>query len=95
MLGDHAITAATIDLQGALEALEMRDRPIGFAVGGVDIRPRLAGRLRPRAIITRVSPELAGLGASASRIEHGCRRLVGEQLGRTLEQREQAFVHRP
>jgi hypothetical protein len=73
----------------------MRDRPICLAIGCVDVGD--AGRIRPapRAVIACVCPELACLGASASRIEHRCRRLVGEQLGRSLEHREQAFVHRP
>ena len=45
----------------------------------------------PGAIIARVGPELAGLGASTSGIEHGRRRLIGKQLGRALERQEQAL----
>lgn len=93
-LSQHAVAGITIDLQDALEAGEVRDRPIGLAIGRVDIGH--AGRIvaAPGAIITGVRPELAGLGAPSSRIEHRRRRLIGEQLGRALEHREQALVNR-
>lgn len=32
-LSEHAIAAIAIDLQDALEAIEVRDRPISLAVG--------------------------------------------------------------
>ena len=72
----------------------MSDRPFGFAVGRVDIGH--AGRVpsTPGPIVPRVGPQLAGLGPPASGIEHRRRRLVGEQLLRTLELREQPLVHR-
>ena len=94
-LGEGAIAAIAVDLQDALEAGEMSDRPLGLAVGRVDIGD--AGRVgaAPRAIIAGIGPELAGLGASAAGIEHRRRGLVGEQFGRALQRREQALMHRP
>ena len=73
----------------------MGDRPLGLAIGRIDIGD--AGRVgaAPRAIIARVGPELAGLGASAAGIEHRRRGLVGEQLGRTLQRRQQPLMNRP
>lgn len=38
---------------------------------------------------------MAGLGAAAARIEHRRRRLIGKQLGRSLEMIKQALVQRP
>lgn len=78
-----------------LEAGEMGARPLGLAVGRVDVGHARRIAAAPGAIIARISPKLPGLGASTSRIEHRRRRLVGEQLGRALERHEQAFVARP
>ena len=36
-LGELAVTGIAIDLQDALEALQMGHRPLGFAIGRVDI----------------------------------------------------------
>ena len=73
----------------------MSDRPLGLAVGRVDVGHAWRIGATPRAIVACVGPELADLGASASRIEHRRRGLVGEQLGRALEPRQQTLMHRP
>ncbi len=94
-LGKSPIATVAVDLQHTLEAGKMSNRPLGLAVGCVDVGD--AGRVRPApgSIIARIGPELAGLGSSAPRIEHRRRGLVGEQLGRTLQLHEQPFVNRP
>ena len=92
VLGEAGIGAIAFDLQGALEARQVRDRPFMLAIGRIDIGH--SGRLgtAPRPIIARISPELTGLGAAASGIEHRCRCLVGEQFGRTFQSFKQASV---
>ena len=45
-------------------------------------------------IRVRLGPQLALLDAPASGIEHWCRRLVGEQLGRLLQLLQEPRVHR-
>ena len=94
-LGEGAIATIAIDLQNALEAGQVSDRPFGLAVRRVDVSH--AGRIgtTPRTIVAGVGPELADLGATASRIKHRRRGLVGEQLGRCLQCREQALMYRP
>ena len=82
-LGEHAIAAIAVDLQDAVEAGEMGDRPLGLAVGRVDVGDARRIGAAPWPIVARIGPELAGLGAAASGIEHRRRRLVGEQLLRT------------
>ena len=84
-LGERPIARIAVDLQDTREAGEVSDRLRGLAIGRVHIGD--AGRVgaAPRPIITRVGPQLADLGASAARIEHWRRGLVGEQLGRGLQ----------
>ena len=48
-----------------------------------------------RSVRFGISPELAGLGASASGIEHGRRRLVGEDFRRGADMLQKPFVHGP
>ena len=94
-LGERAIAAIAIDLQDALEASQMRDRPLGLAIGRIDVGHAWRIGATPGAIVAGVGPELASLGAAAPRIEHRRRGLVGEQLGRTLEPHEEPLMHRP
>ena len=42
-----------------------------------------------------MAEQLAGLGASAARVEHRRRSLVGEQFGRALEDGEEPLMDRP
>ena len=67
-LGEHPVAAIAIDLQDALEAGEVGDRPLGLAVGRIDVGD--AGRVgaAPGPIITCVGPKLADLGAPAAGI---------------------------
>jgi hypothetical protein len=72
----------------------MRDRPLGFPVGSVDIDDARRIGPAPGAIVAGISPELAGLGAPAPGVEHRRRRLVGEQLGGRLERDQHAIIDR-
>jgi hypothetical protein len=90
--GERAIAGIAIDLQHASEALEMGCRTLGLAVRRVDIGDRRRRRSAPRSVVTRVGPELAGLGPPSAGIEHRGRRLVGEQLGRSAQLVEQPGV---
>ena len=73
----------------------MSDRPLGLAIGRIDISDAGWVGAAPWPIITSVGPKLADLGAPTAGIEHRRRGLVGEQLGRGLQRREQALMHRP
>ena len=93
--GQHLVAAIAVDLQDALEAAQMCDRPLGLAIRRIDVGN--AGRIgtAPRSIVPGIGKELTGLGPSAPWIEHRRRRLVGEQLGRGFQLVEQPFVHGP
>ena len=73
----------------------MGDRSLGLAIGRIDIGDRRRVRAGPWPVIPRIGPQLAELGAPTAGIEHRRRGLVGEQLGRTLQRRQQALVDRP
>src|SRR6516164_3058633 len=92
---ERPISGVAVDLKDALEAGEMRDRLRRRAVGRVDIGDRRRVGTAPGLIVPRIGPELAGLGPPTPRIEHRRRRLVGEQLRRGLEVRQDALVDRP
>ena len=64
---ERAIAGVAVDLKDALEAGEMRDRLRGLAVGRIDIGDRRRVRSAPGPIVSRIGPELAGLGAPATR----------------------------
>jgi hypothetical protein len=66
-----------IDLQGALEPLQMHDRTLGSAIGAIEVDGRRRIGFAPRSIVAGINPQPAGLGAAAS---HWDRRVVGEQL---------------
>ena len=55
-LGEHPIAAIAVDLQNALEAGEVGDRPLGLAIGRIDIGDARWVGAAPRPIITRVGP---------------------------------------
>ena len=95
LLGQHLVAAIAVDLQDALEAAQMCDRPLGLAVGRIDVGNARRIGAAPRPVVPGIGEELTGLGPSAPRIEHRRRRLVGEQLGRGFQLVEQPFVHRP
>ena len=93
-LGERPITAIAVDLQDAGKASEVSDRLLGLAIGRVHIGDPGRVGAAPRPIIACVGPQLADLGASASRIEHRRCGLVGKQLGRGLQDRQQR-AHEP
>ena len=93
-LGQLAVAGIAVDLQDALEAIEMGDRPLGFAIGRVDIGNARWIRAAPRPIIGSIGPKLAGLGAAAAGIEHGRGGLVRKQPGQFLEPHEETLMQR-
>ena len=80
------------DLKDALEARKMRDWLGGLAVGRVDVGDRRRVGSAPGTVVPRIGPKLPGLGSPAPRIERRRRRLVGEQLRRGLEMRDNPLV---
>lgn len=94
-LGQALVGRVAVDLEHACKPAEMRDWPSGRAIRGVDVGD--AGWIRPAPgpVVTRIRPKLAGLGAAASWIEHGCRGLVGKQLARKLQRLQEPLVHGP
>ena len=69
-----------VDLHDTFEPGQMGGRPLGFAIGTVEIdRSRRIGSI-PGPIVAGIDPEPAGLGAAAAGIEHRDRSVVGEQL---------------
>ena len=93
-LGQLAVAGIAVDLQDALEAIEMGDRPLGFAIGRVDIGNARWIRAAPRPIIGSIGPKLAGLGAAAAGIEYGRGGLVRKQPGQFLEPHEETLMQR-
>ena len=61
-LGELAIAGIAIDLQNPLEACEMGDRSVGFAIRGIDIGNARRIGAAPWPIIRRIGRELTGLG---------------------------------
>jgi hypothetical protein len=55
-LGQLAVAGIAIDLQDSLEALEMGDRALGFAVGRVDIGDAGWIGSAPRPVIGHIGP---------------------------------------
>src|SRR5690606_32260356 len=66
LVGQHAIAAITVDLQDTAEAGEMGDRPFGLAIRRIDISHTRRIAALPWPVVTRVGPELAGLGSAAA-----------------------------
>ena len=54
-VGQLAIADIAVDLQDAAEASEMVDRPLGLAIGRVDVDDRWRIGAPPRSIVTGVS----------------------------------------
>jgi hypothetical protein len=93
-LGERPIARIAVDLQDTREAGKVSDRLRGLAIGCVHVGDARWIGAAPRPVVTRVGPQLASLGTPTTRIEHRCG-LVREQLGRSLQHRQQALVHRP
>ena len=91
--GQSSVAAIAVDLQRSVGAGEVRDGPFGFAIGCVNVGD--AGRIRaaPGSIIPGTGPKLADLGASASGIEYGRRRLDGKEFAPFVEPSQQPFMY--
>src|SRR5262249_28350302 len=92
--GQGTITRVAVDLEHADEAVEMCDWPSGLAVRSIDIGNTRRTGPCPWTVIAGISERLAGLGSAATGIENRRCGLVGEQLGRALQDGEQPLVHR-
>src|SRR4051812_14973107 len=68
--GQPLVAPIPIYLKNAGEALNLGREVSHRASVGIDVSDRRRGRAAPRAIINGMAPELAALGAPASRIEH-------------------------
>src|SRR6185312_2661076 len=68
-----------VDLQDALELRQVRRRTLRAPVGAIEVHSRR--RLGPTRwpVVASIDPQAPGLGASAARIEHRDRRIIGEQ----------------
>jgi hypothetical protein len=73
-------TRIAIDLDDSPETGQMGCRPFGPPVRAVEIYCRRRISSAPGPVIARIDPEPAGLGATATGIEHRNRGVVGEQL---------------
>jgi hypothetical protein len=94
-LGQDAISGIAVDLKYALEARKMGDWPLGLTVGRVKIDHPRRIAATPWSVVPRIGPKLPGLRSTSARIEHRRRRLVGEQLCRTLEHAQKPFMDGP
>src|ERR1700682_2267989 len=79
-----AVAGIAIDLQDALEAVQMDDRPLRFAIGCVDIGHARWIQPAPWPVVSCIGPQLTSLGAAPARIEHGRCGLVRKQRGQFL-----------
>jgi hypothetical protein len=84
-LGENLITAIAPHLQHTREAAEMSDRPLGLAIRRIDMGDRRWIGAAPGTITADIGEQLPRFGPSTAGIEHRRRRLVGEELGRTLQ----------
>src|SRR5258707_3160802 len=66
LLGQYLVAAVAVDLQDALEAAEVRDRPLGLAVGRIDIGDTRWIGAAPWPVVPGIGEELAGLGPASS-----------------------------
>src|SRR5262249_7722683 len=69
-----------VNVQNAGELFQMRRRTFGLAIWREHIDSGRRRRSAPRSLIACVHPKPSGLGATATRIEHRNRRIVGKQM---------------
>lgn len=62
-LGEPAIASIAINLEDPLEACQMGDWSVGFAIGGIDVGDARRIDAAPWPIVRRIGPELTGLCA--------------------------------
>jgi hypothetical protein len=68
-LGQLAIAGVAIDLQDPLDAYQMSDWSVGFAIGGIDIGDARRIGAAPWPVVRRIGSELTGLGTPRLRAE--------------------------
>ena len=92
--GRNKSESAAVNLQDALEALQMGDWPLRFAIGCVDIHNARWITAAPWSVVGGIGPKLTGLGAAPAGIQHGRRRLVRKQAGALLQPHQQPLLQR-
>ena len=70
----------TVDLQNAVESLEVRSRALRLAIGAIEVDGRRRIGATPRPIVARIDPQSAHLGAAAAGVEHRDRCVVGKDF---------------
>jgi hypothetical protein len=70
------------------------DRPLGLAIGRVDIGNARWIRTTPGTVIGGIGPELAGLGPATAGIEDGRGGLICEQPGQFPEPHQETLMQR-
>src|SRR3984893_4620832 len=93
-IGQLTVAGIAIDLQNSLEALEVGDRPLSFAIGRVDIGNARWIRPTPGTVVGGIGPKLAGLGAATAGMEYGHGGSICEQPGQIPEPHEEALMQR-
>lgn len=86
------VAGIAVDLEHAGEAPEVLGGSLAFPVGRIDVGDCGWIGAAPRSVVAGVSPELAGLGPAASRLEHRRSGLVGEQPGAALQVGEEMIA---
>lgn len=80
-IGGQSLKACiAVDVQHALEALQMRGRTFAPAIRREQINRRRRFRSAPWPLFTGIDPESPRFRAPSARIEHRNRRVVGEQM---------------
>jgi hypothetical protein len=83
-----------VDVEHALEVLQMGGRTLGSAVWREEINGCRRLRSAPAPLLAPIDPETSGLCPPTTGIEHGHRRVVSEQMIRGEYVLAQAFVQR-
>jgi hypothetical protein len=79
-VSEDPVATVAINLENALEVGEMTNRPLGLAIGRIDVDNARWIGAAPPAIVARIGPQLGEFGASPAGIEHRGRRLIGKQF---------------
>jgi hypothetical protein len=85
-------------LQDAAEGREMFSWPLAFAIGRVAKQHRRGFFAGGRAVVAHIGPQPAGLGTTASRIQHRHRCVVGVELvsrHHVARQRLEQWINEP
>jgi hypothetical protein len=79
-LGERPVAGVAVDLKDASKPNQVRTRPFGLAIRGVDIGDARWIDPAPRSVVAGIGSELTGFGSPAAGIKHGRRRLVANSL---------------